>query len=306
MDNSGFREIWFKDSSFGFTEGPNAGRWAWLIANRAEFMQINYVEHFIQSGLTTLSDGARRPPPGWWIAGNGTVSETNDDGGAMRLATGENFENSLRLQGAGSQWAFFAEMHAEFALSAMSHTSNIVVWAGFVDQDYDMISLPGDGVMFLFDPDNLYGLEPTASKRAYWRALMRKGGSTVYHYNSQGFSDPQGRQVSPAGTGRVSFRFEGWPAGDAGFTYDSIKPYIDGINFGGALAGTYPNNYGFQGNSNDTSKKGLRNSGETLIQWNTNLRPFFGVMTRTSGAGTSRFVHADLFKAYANEPWRYT
>jgi len=160
-DKSGFREIHFHDSAYAISEDAHSGRFAALVAERAEFTQYNYVQHFMGGDL----------PVGWTetLAGTGIDAETLGVREVPTKSGNSNIGNTQQITMKTRDFALKNEVHAEWYLRIWSNSSTVRIFAGFADSNLtDVSSIAG--------PTNAIGFR-LMDGTANWDLVAKDGGT---------------------------------------------------------------------------------------------------------------------------------
>lgn len=190
FDKSGFREIHFHDSAYAISEDAHTGRFADLVAERAEFTQYNYVQHFMGGDL----------PVGWTesVAGTGIDGETLGIREVPTKSGNNQVGNTQQITMKTRDFALKNEVHAEWYLRTWSNSTTVRLFAGFADSNLtDVASVAG--------PANAIGFR-LMDGTANWDLVAKDGGTLRAPVATTLARAPQ----------RRFFRSEFWRANEGG------------------------------------------------------------------------------------------
>ncbi len=106
----------FRDGSTQGTDG--LGRHAFLIADRTEWLQSQFIEHFWGSAL---------PPNLWESAGTGTISFEDKPNGMFLADTGAVGNNSIKVATIKKNHQLNYSPHMQFGFESMSRSTNVII-----------------------------------------------------------------------------------------------------------------------------------------------------------------------------------
>ena len=211
-NTDGFREMHFRDGSTGF------GRLAFLVADRIELGQSHFVEDFWGSNFVpTLWESS--------LSGGGTpaILTFQDKANGVFLArTGAKTNNRALIATTRRNHQMNFSIHAQFGLESLTGGTQVYIVVGFCDssvsQVTDLANFNVDGQ----NPQNAFWVEYDAGASAVnWKARHKTGGLV------------QGTLLDTAIgflTGRQWWRFEFWPANEAGKDYDRVEIFHSSVS----------------------------------------------------------------------------